>query len=50
MAGSSQGVSVENSTADVLDSGAGIGYISGVVSVGIAAAPTLLFDDLLGQF
>jgi len=50
MAGSSQGVSVENRTADVLDSGSGIGCISGVVLVGIAAAPTLLFGDLLGQF
>jgi hypothetical protein len=48
MAGSSQGISVENWTADVLDSGSGIGCISGVVSVVIAAPPTLLFGDLLG--
>ncbi len=50
MAGSSHSASVENRTADVLDSGAGVGYISGVVSVGIAAARTLLIGDLLGQF
>jgi hypothetical protein len=48
MDGSSQGVSGENRTADVLDSGASVGCISGVVSVGIAATRTLLFDDPIG--
>lgn len=50
MADSSQGVSVENSTADVLGASPCIGDVSGVIPMGIASARTLLLDDVLGLF
>ena len=45
----SESFSVENRAACGLGSSRRIGNLSGVVPVGIAAAPSLLFGELLGE-
>jgi hypothetical protein len=45
----SESFPVEYRAACVLDSSPCIGDLSGVVPMGIAAPPSLLFDELLGE-